>query len=63
MVQPTTVVTCQTCDHPINSHVGREGCTQVAFGGCDCILEPNDIAVAAVRNALFGELTPMPGRS
>lgn len=47
----TPTIRCPGCNHEINSHLGKTGCTL-----CSCHHDPNLIAVACI----FGELTPAP---
>lgn len=58
----TPVVRCPKCNHAINSHTVRgDGCETMneSTGGnlCACRMLPNEIAVAAVHTALYGDLT------
>lgn len=64
MANTTPIIRCPKCEHPINDHgSGMPGVTTVCCTGgvpgmpCPCVIMPNEIAVAAIHQVLFGDLT------
>lgn len=55
----TPTIRCPRCEHPIDSHTAPVDRTGGACGHtqCNCRMSPNTIAVAAIQEALYGELT------